>query len=99
MHVAAFRSLASASTLHEAIGSADPDVAQLLQRLAVEEAGEDIDDVLARLIDRAAQRALLELQREARAASVPEEYAGVVSWLKLTLEQLREPKTRQEADA
>ena len=99
MHVAAFRSLAAASTLHEAIGSADPDVAQLLQRLAVEEAEEDVDDVLARLIDRGGQRALLELQREARAASVPEEYAGVVSWLKLTLEQLREPRTRQEAEA
>jgi DNA primase len=99
IHVAAFRSLASASTLHEAIGTADPDVAQLLQRLAVEEAEEDVDDVVARLVDRAGQRALVELQREARAASLPEEFGGVVAWLKLALEQLREPRTRQEAEA
>lgn len=99
LHIAAFRTLASASTLHEAIAAADPEVAHLLQRLAVEDAEEDVDDVIARLVDRSAQRALHEIQREARASSAPEEFATVVAWLKLTLEQLREPKTRQEAEA
>jgi DNA primase len=99
VHLAAFRALASSSTLHDAIATADPDASNLLQRLAVEEAEEGVDDVIARLIERATARALSELQREARAAPTPEDYAAVVGWLKLTLEQLREPHTCREAEA
>ena len=63
--------LASAMTLHEAIESAAPEVADLLGQLAVEDTQEDPDDVLGQLVDQAAARALAELRREAR-SSTPE---------------------------
>jgi DNA primase len=99
LHLAAFRALAAATTLHDAIATADPDAADLLQRLAVEDAEEDADDVMIRLIERAGNRVLAELQREARAAPSPEEFAPVVGWLKVALEDLRKPETRQGAEA
>ena len=89
LHLAAFRALVSAPTLHEAIAGADPAAAALLQRLAVEEAHADPDDVVARLAREAGVRALARLQAEARSS---EERAMALSptvgWLKLTLEQL-----------
>jgi DNA primase len=99
LHLAAFRALASAATLHEAIATADPDAADLLQRLAVEEAEEDADDVMIRLIERSGARILADLQREARTAPSPEEYAAAVGWIKLALEELRVPQTREDAEA
>lgn len=91
---AAFGALASATTLHEAVEGADPETADLLQRAAVEEAVEEPDDVVTRLVERAARRALGELQAELRAAR-PEDQAGygpVIGWLKLAVEALRPPE-------
>ena len=68
---AVYAELASAMTLHEAIESAAPEVADLLGQLAVEDTQEDADDVLGQLIAQAAARALAELRREAR-SSTPE---------------------------
>ena len=65
----AFSQLASAMTLHQAIEGASSDVAQLLGRLGVEESQEDASDVLRRLLEQAARRALAELQREAQATA------------------------------
>jgi DNA primase len=88
--LAAFRALASADTLHEAIDGAEPETAVLLQRLAVEE--DDVeaepDDVIARLARQAGTRALAELQGAAREAADPAQYAPAVGWLKLTIEEL-----------
>jgi hypothetical protein len=42
-----------------------------LQRLAVENADDDVDEVVLRLIERAGARALGELQRDARRSSRP----------------------------
>jgi DNA primase len=90
---AIFERLASAMTLHEAIeGAADPQVGALLGRLAVEESQEDPDDVMGRLVERAAVRALGELQREARSPEPrrrPQELSQTISSLKLALEELR----------
>ncbi|HVF73975.1 MAG TPA: DNA primase [Acidimicrobiales bacterium] len=98
LHVAAFRALASSSTLHEAIESTDPAAATLLQRLSVEETEADPDDVVALLADRAGRRVLAEVDSASRAdESRFAELVPVVSWLKLTLEQLREPTSRVEA--
>jgi hypothetical protein len=47
-------------------------------------------DVASRLVDRAAQRALVSLEREARRADDPLDYAATIGWLKLRLEELRE---------
>ena len=53
VHLSAFRALQAATTLHEAIEAADPEAAELLQRLAVEETDADPDDVIVRLADEA----------------------------------------------
>ncbi len=98
-HRASFRALASAPTLRAAIDSADPDAADLLQRLAVEDTYEDPDDVMVRLLERAGQRELLELQREARGSPAPEQYAAVIGWLKLAIEDLRSPESGRDAEA
>jgi hypothetical protein len=97
VELAAYRALASASTLHEAIEVADPDAAELLQRLAVEEVDVDPDDVLTLLVAEAAQRALHEIELGARTADDPLSSSETVGWLKLRLEEAREPATRQAA--
>jgi DNA primase len=99
LHRSAFRALASATTLHEAIESADPDTADLLARLAAGDSEVDADDVMIRLLERAGSRALDELHREARSSAAPQEYAAVIGWLKLALEELRSPQSGRDAEA
>ena len=89
---AAFQALATAPTVHDAIAGADPEAAHLLQRLAVEEASADVDDVLAQLLRRAVARAVAALDADARAA--PEQalaVAAAMGWLKVTVEDLPDP--------
>ncbi len=88
----AFDLLRSVDDVHQAIGSADPQVAELLQRVAVDETDADADDVTIRLVERAVQKELRELQAEMRQLPPPEQapYAPTVTWLKLGLEQMRD---------
>jgi DNA primase len=88
---AAFCALASAATFGEAVAAADPQTADLLGRLAVEDTEDDPDDVMVRLVEVAARRALLELDRELRAAPVSDHagYVQTMTWLKQTREALR----------
>ena len=81
----------AAGTFHDAVEAADPQAAELLQRLAVEESDADPDDIMIRLVERATQRALRELQAEMRQADHDgqAEYAPTVAWLKLALETMR----------
>lgn len=97
VELGAYRALASAATLHEAIDAADPEAAELLQRLAVEEVDVEPDDVLSLLVGEAAQRALKEVDAEARVSTDPLAAAETVGWLKLRLEESREPATRGPA--
>lgn len=90
---AAFRALVTSDTLHEAIESAPPAAAEVLRRVAVEEVATEADDVMARLAREAAERVVAELQRAARRADDPTRFAEDVAWLKLTIEELREPET------
>ncbi|MDP8991968.1 MAG: DNA primase [Actinomycetota bacterium] len=93
LHLAAYRALVSAPGLREAIDAADPAAASLLQRLAVEEAGADPEDVMNLLVHRAGERALHELEADARTSEERAlELAPTVAWLKLTLEQLPDPE-------
>jgi DNA primase len=87
----AFVSLASAETLYDAIERSDPQTADLLQRLAVEETDEAVDDVMVRLVERAGRRALAELESEMRAAPVSDQaaYPPTMNWLQLAVEALR----------
>jgi len=94
----AWRAWSSSAGLHEAIDRADPAAAELLQRMAVEEAADvDPEGVLARLVAEAAQRALTDLEAAARQASDPAAYNPIVGWLKLSLEESREPFTEAAA--
>ena len=88
---AAYRSLAATTTLHEAIESADPGAAALLQRLAVEEVDEEPSDAIAVLVRAAAERVLVRLDHAARGADDPLAYAETVAWLKLRMQDLGEP--------
>ena len=97
IELAAYRALASAATLHEAIEQADPDAAELLQRLAVEEVDVEAEDVLALLVADVAQRSVHDLEAEARVSDDPLAAAETVGWLKLRLEELREGETRRLA--
>lgn len=97
-NLAAFRALVASQTLHEAIERADPGAAALLQRLAVEDAEAEPDDVVALLVERAGRRAMDELQGALRAdESRFEELSSVIGWVRTTVEQLRDPTTRVEA--
>ena len=64
---ACFEALSAATTLHDAIEAADPQAADLLQRLAVEDTDAEADDVMIRLVERAGQRAV----REPRSRDAP----------------------------
>lgn len=86
-----FDVLTECETLHEAIERADPQAADLLQRLAVEETDAEVDDVMIRLVERAAQRELRDMQAELRRAPAEQqpEFAPLFAWVKLALEQMR----------
>lgn len=98
---AAFDVLSQATTFHQAVEAADPQTADLLQRLAAEDAISSADDVMIRLAERAGHRALRDLQSEMRQVSASEQasYPPIIAWLKLTLEEIRseEPSSRHSA--
>jgi DNA primase len=97
----AFDSLSGAATLHEAIEGSDPQAADLLQRLAVEESDADPDDVMNRLVERAGRRALREVEAEMRQAETADQ-AGFVpthSWLMMALETMRSDDATQRSTA
>ena len=99
---ATFAELAGAMTLHGAIESASPEVADLLSQLAVVDSKEDADDVVRRLVEQAAARALAELRREARSSTPTSSHAELAkrtALFQLGLQALRsvEPGPDYEA--
>ncbi len=97
VHLAAFEALSASATLAEAIAAARPDAAELLQRLAVEEADADPDDLVRLLVAAAAGRALRSIQASARSSDDPVAFAPIIAWLKLTTEQLWDDATGRDA--
>jgi hypothetical protein len=97
----AFELLRSSADVHQALEAADPQVADLLQRVAVEETDADPDDVTIRLVERAVQKELRELQAEMRQLAPEEQaaYAPTIAWLKLGLERMRDDDVTQRAGA
>ncbi|HTV12892.1 MAG TPA: DNA primase [Acidimicrobiales bacterium] len=85
---AAYEELASALTLHDAIEASGPEVADLLGQLAMDDTAEDPDDVLRRVLDRAAMRSLAEIRRHAQATG-DLELAQQAQGLQLALHALR----------
>src|SRR5438270_5026344 len=94
---AAYRALMSTDSLHEALEVADPAAADLLQRLAVEEPGDHVDNVVGRLAREAGKRALAELEAAARDADDPAAFAPAIGWLTLTVGELRDPGSAVDA--
>jgi DNA primase len=94
---AAFEALASSGTLHEAIERAEPAAAALLERMAVEDTEADADEVVTRVVELAALRALADLESQARVSDARfAELAPLTRWLRLKIEELREPVTGVE---
>lgn len=89
MHLRAFRALVGAKTFNEALANADPEIAELLGRLAVEDADVEALDAIARLVDEAIRRVMALLEMKVRAADDPLVYQPQMAWIALRVEQLR----------
>lgn len=97
-HRHAYLALATSDTVPDAIAGADPDAADLLERVSVEEPAEDAVEALSRLIEPAAQRAMRDLESELRAE--PDravDISNLIVWLRTTTELLRDDDTRLDA--
>ncbi|MCB0976498.1 MAG: DNA primase [Acidimicrobiales bacterium] len=79
---------ASGGDLHAATAAADPLVAELLTRLAVEPSSAEAGDVRRLLLRDAAQRVLSGLQRSSRTSDDFAGYAAVIGWLKGEIEAI-----------
>jgi DNA primase len=97
----AFDVLSRTADVHDAIDQADPQLADLLQRLAVEETDADPDDVTIRLVERAVQKELRELQAELRQSAPADQaaYSPTIAWLKLGLERMKSDNVAQREGA
>jgi DNA primase len=98
---AAFHALEGADDLHDAIAAAeeaDPNVAALLRRLAVEEPAADADDVIVTLVRNASRRALASWESQARLApdSIAE-FAPAIARVRHDLDELEETERGTEA--
>jgi len=93
----ALEALIREPSLHEAMETADPAAAELLARLVVEEATAEPGDVVQRLIEATATRALAALDQDARQSDDPLSFAPLMGWLKLNLDALRGDEPSMEA--
>ena len=87
LHAAVFRALAPGGTMHEVLDRCDPGAADLLQRLVVEEAAADPDNIANLLIAAAARRALHRLDATNR-RSFDADRSREIAWLKIAIEQV-----------
>ncbi len=97
LHAAAFRELVGHDTVHEAIEGAHPAVAELISRLAVEDADSEPFDVVVRLVTEATRRSLAELRTHLVAHPEDVEALRTQQWLTASLDQLRDLDTRTAA--
>lgn len=95
----AYRAMVAASSLREAIDLADPGAAELLGRIAVEDTEAEPADVVARLVEETAARELARIESQVRTADAEDfaRHAREIAWVKLRIEQLRDPATSIEA--
>jgi DNA primase len=88
LHQAAFAALVSAPSLAAAVESADHEVGELLQRVAVEEPTDDAEARLARFLHDAAVRKLDAMSAEARAGGDPT-LLRTIPDLKMAIDEVR----------
>lgn len=97
LHAEAYRALASSATVHQAIADADPEAADLLQRLAVEEPEADADGVFVRLVDEATKRTVGEYEALVRDTGDLATYNPTIQWLMQAREKLHDETTSVDA--
>jgi len=95
----AYRALATTESIRAALEQTDRWTAELLLQLVAQDSDAEPEDVLDLLIRSAANRELAELGAQAQLAADPLVYAADMGWVKLRLEELREPATSEEARA
>ncbi len=97
LYATAYHHIATSATFHEAIASGGPEVAEVLQRLSVEETDAEAIDVAALLWSSYIQR----LMDASRAEMVTDGFSSEVvaqhTWFRLRLEELRQNDTQAEA--
>jgi DNA primase len=98
VELGAYQALARSTTLQEAVEEADPEVAELLLRLAVEEVADtDAGAVVGRLVDEATSRLLADMEVGFRTGASPGDDPQLFGWLKLRIEDLRDDAARAPA--
>lgn len=94
----AFRALCDGESFHDAVATASPEAAELLQRLAAEElVAVDAEDAVARLVDDVAARSLVDVEAEARSVEDPMPLIEAIRWIKLQREDLYDEQRRRAA--
>jgi DNA primase len=93
---AAFEAISSADSLTDALDGAPAEVSDLLLRLSVEPSDAESTDVLSRLATEVGRVVMADLEAEARGAPDPLAYASSMAWLKLTLDEVRDPRAEVE---
>ena len=89
LHLNAWRALRTAAgDVRAAVGVADPGAAELLRRLAVQDAIDDPRDIRRTLLREVARRCLADLEHDARAATDPSPYPPAIAWLQVQLEAI-----------
>jgi DNA primase len=97
LHARAFLVLMAHATVPESIDAADPDVAELLTRLATEETQADPFDAVVRLLTEIARRAVSSLRSQIGANPDDVSLLRLQHWLSQVVDQLRDPHSAGEA--
>jgi hypothetical protein len=92
-----FQLLTAHEHVSSALEAASEATHELLARLVVEESGAEPLDVLIRLTSEATRRAMASFELQARKAADPLDYAPVIGWLKLRLDDLRDDEPTMES--
>ncbi len=89
LHLNAWRALGDADgDVHTAVASADPAAAELLQRLAVQDAIDEPRDIRRALLREAAMRCRADLEHDARHAADPGSFVPAIAWLQEQVEAI-----------
>ena len=97
LHARAFLALMAHPTVPEAIDAGDPEVAELLTRLATEEAQAEPFDAVARMLTELARREISVLRVQVAARPEDVELLRTQHWLTGVVDRLRTPTTAGEA--
>jgi DNA primase len=92
-NLAAFRALVATANVQEALATVDPGASEVLLRLAVEETDSDPEEAVARLVQEATRRAVVDESSRA----LQRDEAIDLREPKMAIEALLDPTTRREA--